>query len=280
MYQTYTYSSLPKDIYIGLILILVSTYNYSDLPKDIYLNFCQTDTYPHTRTYIFLKSPVGVHRTYAYMEIPLGTTKLILILRSLNLFGGTRRYYGDITDHIQILRNLPLYWSTRKYCKTYTGTSYIILVLRSISWSYGTYTCITEFILVFQILSWYYSTYTCISDLIHVLQNLYLSYGSYSYAKVPVGTMSQNISGSYHIEGQIRLLQIRRLFVRRHRSQIHYMEITLVTTGLISNLQNLYLFYRYKSTRRYYRTYTYLTDTGVTLGTTGLILVLPIREYP
>ena len=242
MYQTYTYSSLLKDIYIGLILILVSTYNYSDLPKDIYLNFCQTDTYPHTRTYIFLKSPVGVHRTYAYTEIPLGTTKLILILLSLHLFGGTRRYYEDITDSILVLRNLPLYGSTRKYYKTYTGTSYIILVLRSISWSYGTYTCITEFILVFQILSWYYRTYTCISDLIHVLQNLYLSYISYSCAKVTVGTRRRNKSGSYHIQGHIRLLQIQTLVFRRYRSQIHY--------------------------------------TEVPVGTTGLILILSIREYP
>ena len=180
MYQTYTYSSLPKDIYIGLILILVSTYNYSDLPKDIYLNFCQTDTYSNTRTYIYLRSPVGVHWTYAYIEVPLGTTKLILILRSLHLFGGTRRYYGDITDRILVLRNLPLYGSTRKYYKTYTGTWYIILVLRSISWSYGTYTCITKLILVFRILSWYYGAYTCISDFIHVLQNLYMYFRSYA----------------------------------------------------------------------------------------------------
>ena len=126
----------------------------------------------------------------------------------------------------------------------------------------------------------YYRTYTCISDLIHVLQSIYLSYGSYSCAKVPVGTMSRNRSGSYHIQGQIKLLQIRTLVFRRYRSQIHYMEVTVVTTGLILILQNLYLFYRYESTRRYYRAYTYFTDTRVPLGTTGLLLVLPIREYP
>ena len=183
------------------------------------MNFCQTDTYPHTRTYISLKSPVGVHRTYAYTEVPLGTTKLILILRSLHLFGGTRRYYRDMTERILILRNLFLYGSTHKYYKTYTGTSYIILVLRSISWSSITYTCITELVLVFQILYLYYRTYTCISDLILVLQNIYmnfksytcltdlilvlqnlfLSYGSYSCAKVPIGTISRNKSESYHL---------------------------------------------------------------------------------
>ena len=44
-------------------------------------------------------------------------------------------------------------------------------------------------------------------------------------------------------------------------------------TGLVLFLQNLYLFYRYESTRRYYRAYTYFTDTRVPLVTTGLILI-------
>ena len=78
---------------------------------------------------------------------------------------------------ILVLRNLSLHGSTRKYYKTYTGTSYLILVLRSISWSYGT---------------------------ILVLLNLFLYFKSYSCTKVPVGTISQNRSESYHIQGQIR----------------------------------------------------------------------------
>ena len=52
------------------------------------------------------------------------------------------------------------------------------------------------------------------------------------------------------------------------------------TTGLILLLQNLYLFYQYESTRGYYRTYTYFIDTRVLVGTTKLILILLIREYP
>ena len=67
-------------------------------------------------------------------------TKIILILRSLHLFGGTRRYHRD----------------------------------------YGTHTGISEHIPVFRILYMYYRTYTSISNLIHVLQNLYLSYGTYT----------------------------------------------------------------------------------------------------
>ena len=86
----------------------------------------------------------------------------------------------EITECILVLRNLFLYGRTCKYYKTYTGTSYLILVLRSISWSYGTYTCIIELILVFQILYLYYRTYTCILDLMLVLQSIYLSYGSYT----------------------------------------------------------------------------------------------------
>ena len=79
----------------------------------------------------------------------LGLYRLILIIfRSYN--------YSGIT----LMVDLSLFESTRRYYKTYTGTSYLILVLRSISWSYGTYTCITE--------------------LIHVIQNLYLSYGTYT----------------------------------------------------------------------------------------------------
>ena len=54
------------------------------------------------------------------------------------------------------------------------STSYLILVLRSLSLSYRSSICTTEFILVFRILSRYYGAYTCISDFIDVLQNLYM----------------------------------------------------------------------------------------------------------
>ena len=77
------------------------------------------------------------------------------------------------------------------------------------------------------------------------------SFRAYSYTKAPVGT-----------------------------TQIHYTEVPIGTTGLILILEDLNLFYRYESTRRYYRTYTYFTDTGVPVGTTELILILWIQEYP
>ena len=47
-------------------------------------------------------------------------------------------------------------------------------------------------------------------------------------------------------------------------TQIHYTEVPVGTTGLILILQNLYLYYRYGSTRRYYRDFT---CTKIPVGT-------------
>ena len=106
---------------------------------------------------------------------------------------------------------------------------------------YGTYTCLTELILVLQSLLLYFRSYTCIIELILVF---WILYGAYSCTKVPVGT-----------------------------TQIHYMEVPIGTTGLILILQNLYLFYRYGSTRRYYR-----TDTEVPVGTFKSLLLFFIQS--
>ena len=125
-------------------------------------------------------------------------------------------YYTGLTELILAFRSTYLYFGS------YTYIIELILALRNLYWSYGTYTGISEHILVFRILYVYYRIYTCISDLIQVLQSIYLYFGSYSCMKVPVGTISQNISESYHIQGQIRLIQIRTLVLRRYRShQIH-----------------------------------------------------------
>ena len=89
---------------------------------------------------------------------------------------------------ILVLQNLSLYESTRKYYKTYTGTSYLILVLRSISWSYETYTCITELILVFRILHGAYSDIKVPVGTTEILRNVYWYCGTYPYTEVPVNT--------------------------------------------------------------------------------------------
>ena len=98
---------------------------------------------------------------------------------------------------------------------------------------YGTYTYLTELILVLQSLFLYFGSYTCVTEHILVLRILY---GVYSCTKLPVDT-----------------------------THIHYTEVPVGTTGLILILQNLYLFYRYRSTRRYYRDFT---CTKVPIGTT------------
>ena len=143
---------------------------------------------------MFIRDSRKSYRTYSYPELILitGFSYAVLSLyRYLYLSHISHRslqnlhlYYGvytcsevpvgitEITERVLVLRNLFLYGSTCKYYKTYTGTSYLILVLRSISWSYGTYTGLTELILV--------------------LRSIYLSYGSYPCAKVPVGTISRN----------------------------------------------------------------------------------------
>ena len=77
---------------------------------------------------------------------------------------------------------------------------------------------VTELILGFRIL---YGAYSRISDReIHVGITEH-----FSCKKVPVGTTEQ----------------------------IHYTEVPVGTTGLMLIFQNLYLFYRYESTRRCYR---------------------------
>ena len=133
----------------------------------------------------------------------------------------------------QRLRDVYWYYRTYSYMKVPVGTTKLMLVLRILYLFYEVYPGLTELILVLQNLYMYFKSYTCNTELILVLRNLYGSYGSYSCAKAPIGTMSRNRSGSYHIQGHIRLLQIWTLVFRRYRSQIHYTKVTVVTTGLI-----------------------------------------------
>ena len=159
------------------------------------------------------------------MKVPVGATKLILVLSILYLF---YEVYPGLTELILVLQTSPMLTYTYTYTGVPVGTN-------------GVYPCLMDLQLVLQSIFRYFGSYTGFTELILVLRNLYGSYRSYSCAKVPVGTMSRNRSGSYHLQGQIRFLQIRTLVFRRYRSHIHYTEVTVVTTGLLS--QNLYLFY-------------------------------------
>ena len=139
-------------------------YNHNRYQKfHAFISWTYISTYAYHRL-MFIRDSRRSYRTYSYVELilitdlcafrtPVGVTELMLMLRSLNLFGGTRRYHRDYG--------------------TYTGISEHILVLRNLYWSYGTYTCLTELILVLRNLYWSYGTYICIHD-------LFLSYGSYT----------------------------------------------------------------------------------------------------
>ena len=85
---------------------------------------------------------------YTY-RTPVEVTELMLMLRSLNLFGGTRRYrrdYGTCTG----IADLFLYGSTCKYYGTYTGLTELGHVFQILYMSYRAYTYLTELILILR----------------------------------------------------------------------------------------------------------------------------------
>ena len=136
---------------------------------------------------------------------------------------------------------------------------------------FRSYTCITKHILVLQILYLCYRAYSCISDLIRSLF-WYKSTRRYYTDSLYEGTHRYHWTYTYFTDTEVHV----------GTKEIHYTKVPIGTTGLILILQDLYLFYRYGSTRRYYRdllygstrryywTYTYITK---------LILILPIRKY-
>ena len=209
--------------------------------------------------------------SYTHTGVHVGTTEFILIW---SLYRGTRRYYrthtySSISDLILVFQILYMYY------RTSTCLTEVILALQSefLYFGYGsTRRCYRTFYLykstrryyrtdsLYRGTRRYYRTYTysCISDLTLVLQSIYLSYGSYTC-----------------ITEHVLVLRILYLFYRAYS----------YTSDLIQSL------FWYKSTRRYYTdslyggtcryhwTYTYLTDTGVLVGTTEFVLILPIRKY-
>ena len=102
------------------------------------------------------------YRAYSYAELILITDLcsftslvcgiellLILILRSLHLFGGTRRYHREITERILVLRNLFLYGSTRKYYLFKCPKRRTLVLISNLSYTHtGVPVGTTEFILI------------------------------------------------------------------------------------------------------------------------------------
>ena len=113
---------------------------------------------------------------------------------------------------------------------------------------------------------------------IHVLRILYRAYSRISDTEVPVGTtehfsctkvLVSTTEQIHHTEVPVGTTRLILILVFR----ILYLSYEAYTylTDLILALRNMYLSYR---------SYTCFTDTGVAVGTTELILILPIREYP
>ena len=121
--STYTYLDLTLmvDLFlfrspVGHIFILISSLYLFRSPVRV-TELIHIRRYLYTYWYLYLsqisrrssqnlclyRGTLWYYKTYTY------TIGLILILRRLHLFGGTRRYYRDITEHILVLRNLSLY---------------------------------------------------------------------------------------------------------------------------------------------------------------------------
>ena len=90
----------------------------------------------------------------------------------------------------------------------------------------------TILVLVLHILYLFYEVYPGLTGLIWFLRILFLCEGTRRYDESEQVRIISH-TRSDQIQGQIRLLQIRTLVFRRYRSQIHYTEVTVVTTGLI-----------------------------------------------
>ena len=103
--------------------------------------------------FIYLRSPIGVYRTYTY------STEFTLVRR-----------YPKVS---QRLRDIYWYYRTYPYMKVPVGTTKLILVLRILYLFYEVYPGLTELILVLQNLYMYFKSYTCNTELILVLRNLY-----------------------------------------------------------------------------------------------------------
>ena len=106
------------------------------------------------------------------MKVPVGATKLILVLSILYLF---YEVYPGLRELILVLQTSPMLTYTYTYTGVPVGTNGVYpclmdlqLVLQSIFRYFGSYTG-------------FYRTYTCLTELIRVLQILFLCEGTHRY---------------------------------------------------------------------------------------------------
>ena len=106
------------------------------------------------------------------------------------------------------------YCGTYSYTEVLVSTTKLILVLRSIYWSYRSWTCISDLIHVLQSIYLSYQSYTDLTELILVSRILYCN----SNTEVPVGT-TEYFTGTRVPVGTTE--------------QIPYTEVLVGTTGII-----------------------------------------------
>ena len=111
---------------------------------------------------MFIRDSRRSYRTYCYSELilitdlylfrtPVGTTKLILKLRSLHLFRDTHGYYRDYGTYTGIAELILVLYGTYSYTEVLVSTTKLILVLRILYLYYEVYFYRTELILGLQI---------------------------------------------------------------------------------------------------------------------------------
>ena len=112
---------------------------------------------------MFIRDSRRSYKGYSYAELilitdlcsfgtPIGVTELILILRSLHLFGGTRRYYREIMERILVFRNLFLYGSTREYYLFKCPKRRTLVLISNLSYTHtGVPVGTTEVILIWSL---------------------------------------------------------------------------------------------------------------------------------
>ena len=124
-----------------------------------FISWTYTSTYAYNRL-MLIRISRRSYRAYSYVELilitnlcsfgtPVGVTELILILRSLHLFGGTRRYHREITERILVLQNLFLYGCTHKYYLFKCPKRRTLVLISNLSYTHtGVPVGTTEFILI------------------------------------------------------------------------------------------------------------------------------------
>ena len=174
-YRTYPCSEIPEGITDQNDTHLFPLIHYPDLPLLIfhrthtYINLlvCSTEiihilirrylsTYSYlSQAYTCFDLPYELQilclyrGTLRYYKADTYTIGFILILLRLHLFGGTRRYYRDITERIMVLRNLFLYGSTRKYYLFKCPKRRTLVLISNLSYTHtGVLVGTTEFILI------------------------------------------------------------------------------------------------------------------------------------